>query len=282
MRKSVAPAISIASPDDIGFSRYPLPGKAHVDYWCDDEVFRHFIQHVVAPVPNPAPAPASALSVKVISFTVPYLSVAAITLAGTYLLYKATAGVLGIDRGTAELARNVCVLALALFAATASIRIPRLARKPWAWLLAFSLAAGAACLPLLTSAGFKDFLSRNSYGPVVLSAAGVMIPVMGWIGGVMVPRAGMGPMLAAGVAGIIAIIACTFAGHQLALWPVVGAGVIFLYLWWLAALVFDLSFVWHRYIRMNTGLEHTEELMTGRKANRNNAGRMTLCRRKLQ
>ena len=46
----------------------------------------------------------------------------------------------------------------------------------------------------------------------------------------------------------------------------IGAGIIFLYLWWLAALVFDLSFVWHRYIRMNTGLEHAEELMTGRKA----------------
>jgi hypothetical protein len=32
-------------------------------------------------------------------------------------------------------------------------------------------------------------------------------------------------------------------------WPVILAGVAFLYFWWLATLVFDLAFVWHRYIR---------------------------------
>ena len=35
---------------DIGFARYPLPGKAHNDYWNDAEVFGHFIQTVVKPV----------------------------------------------------------------------------------------------------------------------------------------------------------------------------------------------------------------------------------------
>ena len=32
-------------------------------------------------------------------------------------------------------------------------------------------------------------------------------------------------------------------------WPVLLSGAAFLYLWWLAALLFDLGFVWHRYIR---------------------------------
>ena len=32
-------------------------------------------------------------------------------------------------------------------------------------------------------------------------------------------------------------------------WPVLLCGVAFLYLWWLAALIFDLGFVWQRYIR---------------------------------
>jgi hypothetical protein len=32
-------------------------------------------------------------------------------------------------------------------------------------------------------------------------------------------------------------------------WPVMLAGALFLYLWWLAALVFDLAFVWQRYVR---------------------------------
>ena len=33
------------------------------------------------------------------------------------------------------------------------------------------------------------------------------------------------------------------------LWPVILASIAFLYLWWLATLIFDLAFVWHRYIR---------------------------------
>lgn len=34
-----------------------------------------------------------------------------------------------------------------------------------------------------------------------------------------------------------------------AVWPVLLSGAAFLYLWWLAALIFDLGFVWQRYIR---------------------------------
>lgn len=34
-----------------------------------------------------------------------------------------------------------------------------------------------------------------------------------------------------------------------AIWPVLLSGAAFLYLWWLAALIFDLGFVWQRYIR---------------------------------
>ena len=32
-------------------------------------------------------------------------------------------------------------------------------------------------------------------------------------------------------------------------WPVLLCGAAFLYLWWLATLVFDLAFIWHRYVR---------------------------------
>ena len=32
-------------------------------------------------------------------------------------------------------------------------------------------------------------------------------------------------------------------------WPVVLSAAAFLYLWWLAIILFDLTFVWHRYIR---------------------------------
>ena len=40
------------------------------------------------------------------------------------------------------------------------------------------------------------------------------------------------------------------------IWPVFVAGVAFLYLWWLGILVFDLAFMWHRYIRRSVAAEN--------------------------
>jgi hypothetical protein len=42
-------------------------------------------------------------------------------------------------------------------------------------------------------------------------------------------------------------------------WPVILAGAAFLYLWWLAILIFDLAFVWHRYIRRSTTNDRLRE-----------------------
>jgi hypothetical protein len=43
-----------------------------------------------------------------------------------------------------------------------------------------------------------------------------------------------------------------------ALWPLVLAAAAFLYLWWLGILIFDLAFVWHRYIRNSVALDHLQ------------------------
>jgi hypothetical protein len=40
-------------------------------------------------------------------------------------------------------------------------------------------------------------------------------------------------------------------GKQIVVWPIAVSMAAFIYIWWLAALVFDLVFVWHRYIRSN-------------------------------
>ena len=42
-------------------------------------------------------------------------------------------------------------------------------------------------------------------------------------------------------------------------WPVLLSGAVFLYLWWLAALLFDLAFVWQRYVRNSVANEHLKE-----------------------
>jgi hypothetical protein len=42
-------------------------------------------------------------------------------------------------------------------------------------------------------------------------------------------------------------------------WPVVMAGLAFLYLWWLATLIFDLAFVWQRYVRGSVAHDRLEQ-----------------------
>ena len=87
--------------DDFGFSRYPLPGKAHIDYWDDQEVFGHFIGEVVdvevghegKPEGKPGPTkphrpPTSRRWVSLVSNLVPYLLVAALLCGAVYLLHK--------------------------------------------------------------------------------------------------------------------------------------------------------------------------------------------------
>jgi hypothetical protein len=43
------------------------------------------------------------------------------------------------------------------------------------------------------------------------------------------------------------------------IWPVVLGGAAFLYLWWLAALIFDLGFVWARYVRSAKAIRRVRE-----------------------
>jgi hypothetical protein len=42
-------------------------------------------------------------------------------------------------------------------------------------------------------------------------------------------------------------------------WPVALSGAFFLYFWWLAALIFDLAFVWQRYVRNAVANERLKE-----------------------
>jgi hypothetical protein len=61
--------------------------------------------------------------------------------------------------------------------------------------------------------------------------------------------------------GGLALVAIAILNHVFAdtdhgpLWRVLVAILAFLYLWWLAALLFDLVFVWHRYIHHDVALK---------------------------
>ena len=87
------PAFEFEQKDDFGFSRYPLPGAAHNDYWSDEVVFGHFIQTVVGAPPAlgcdfTAPKWNRNLA-RIFSYVSPYLLAFLLLYGGTCLLAKA-------------------------------------------------------------------------------------------------------------------------------------------------------------------------------------------------
>jgi hypothetical protein len=93
-----------------------------------------------------------------------------------------------------------------------------------------------------------DFLRHM--GVIVLAAIPVLLSWFWW----RKPRHGRRLLIGSGVAVVALLVIFgvfeVLDGTQDApIWPVFVAGAGFLYLWWLGILVFDLAFMWHRYIR---------------------------------
>ena len=80
---------------------------------------------------------------------------------------------------------------------------------------------------------------------------------------------GMRPLLIPGGLAVTMIVLFRLLSEGSAasqpLWPLLLAGAAFLYLWWLAALLFDLVFVWHRYIRGSALQQRLHRLRKPRK-----------------
>jgi hypothetical protein len=128
VKKKLAPPVH-----DFGFSRYYFPGKAHNDYWGDNQVFGHFIQTVVYQneietgdanekdkympkeahlgkkrsgsessnqkknKPDYSNPPTTKGRACLISYCAPYLFLMALMFIGVYALYKAVKGSLAVD-----------------------------------------------------------------------------------------------------------------------------------------------------------------------------------------
>ncbi|MGO4814758.1 MFS transporter [Cupriavidus sp. 2MCAB6] len=262
---------------DYGFSRYWLPGKAHTDYWTDKEVFGHFIDNVVLgkDVKGPKSRPLRSF----VSTGVPYLLSFSLHLLAVFVLYKALAPVSKPEtpQPVSEfLTRSVFALACLLMGATAAARLPRLVKAKgkrtsawlrWRLLSLGMFALGAAICWLFLPTDVAQFLSPPSahiIGWIVspsdgarklaFIAAGACIAVSGWLVPRR-PRVGRRLLVLIGalLVGAIVTVRMWDAADQ-PFWPVVLAGALFLYAWWLAILIFDLAFVWHRYIRHSVAL----------------------------
>jgi hypothetical protein len=136
---------------DVEFSRYWLPGKAHVDYWKDVELFNHFIGNVMKPEPKKPPAvkkpratktpalpkvPGDRPWVPLVSACVPYLLVACLMIAAAFFLYKPINTALRTGKSPTsaqEMAVSVLGIGWLMIGFTAVVRIPRLT-KGFGWL----------------------------------------------------------------------------------------------------------------------------------------------------
>jgi hypothetical protein len=260
--------------DDYGFSRYPFPGKAHNDYWQDQRVFSHFIEEVVhkdTPPPKPAPPappPTSRWWTPVVSWMGPYLALLAVLFCAVFVLHKATDAYSLVDQvDVREVFGDILGITLLVAGLTVMVRIPRLSRR-WYWrLLGFVLFGLAiAAYPWLTcdtGGGFSACLSdelRLSHAGFGLVGLAIVVAMGSWIWSLLKPEHGMRALLIPGTLCTALYLFIHLRSLSLEkhgdLWPLFLAGALFAYLWWLSALLFDLVFVWHRYIRRSGELKY--------------------------
>jgi len=261
---------------DYGFTRYPFPGKAHVDYWTDRAVFGHFISTVVEadadetdgvdrtkaePLSSQPsgvgekrrevkPVPSSLRGNQWLSYVVPYVGVFALLFVAAYVLYKAvTEAMDGVAPQASSLifTRSVGLAAL-LYGATVVARIPRLTYSTFWRATSFAIAGLGAIVYMWSVRAVEAPLSQIPPGGITLGLA-ILVVLLAFAVSVKCPSWGLVPLMVIGTMAVGAIVAYHVKDSGGPIWPVFLATVAFLYLWWLAALLFDLVFIWHLYIR---------------------------------
>ena len=260
-------AFEFAPEHDYGFSHSWLPGKAHNDYWEDGEVFSHFIDDVVLDS-GKAKAPVRRKMVGYLSTAIPYCATLLIHLAAVFVLYKAIAFAFQREpmRDLLSTAWTVGLLGVALCCMTFAARLPRLVKPDqFRWMavcvLALAVMAGAVLwLPsgatgfgrLLIPSVLAELAGEELAGRLAVITAAILVSILaGWV----VPRRpkwSRRALLGTGMGAVAAVVVAQYVGMDgdaPRFWPVALAGALFFYLWWLGILLFDLSFIWHRYVR---------------------------------
>jgi hypothetical protein len=144
-------------------------------------------------------------------------------------------------------------------------RIPCLSRtlrlKAIAAFLFILFAFGYALL----SAGWPPAIGKSSALAIMLSIFAILFSIWAdrhtrflqrWPP-IRVFARGMRPLLIAGGLATGTLIFSRIRGsHGGNLWPLILSSAAFMYLWWLAAILFDLCFTWQRYVRLAVWQEY--------------------------
>lgn len=271
------PFFDFPRDNDVGFTRYPFPGKAHNDYWEDEGVFNHFLKTVMKlPHKQEWKIPESKGWWWVVSWILPYVLCLVLLGGGTYVLYKALSGIIEPAEPLGDLTRSVLGLALFIAGITVASRVPRLvAVGRWHVVSWGVFVFGVLAYWWIPSPKTHDvignalFVTTEPGGKVAMLAVGVLTAGVSSVLSKFYPSWGMRPLMSIGgaIAALIAVRCLWFPLvaydlGKLKLWPIALALLGFVYLWWLAALLFDLIFVWHRYIRSSSSpiMDHLRKL----------------------
>src|SRR6266542_3497136 len=281
---------------DNGFARYCLPGKAHNDYWADSAVFDHFIGSVIDMPAKPIPKPSDRFWPRPVAYLVSYGLVFLLLFAGIFFSMRSVssfnqeANLAALNaQGAAnapfatnahplsglELMRDSAGIAFLLVGMTVLARVPRLVdprlSSKWLWIALGIFATLASLFCQVTSEASRKAMARlpswalaiedaTELTVITVGLALVIALIAAWTG--RKRDVGSKPLL--GLAGSTAVTMVLLllkrdGSSQPSLWPVVLALAGFLYLWWVAILLFDLVFIWHRYIRFGVGPDRLEE-----------------------
>jgi hypothetical protein len=239
--------------DDYGFTRYPFPGKAHNDYWNDDKVFGHFIDEVVRGKRD-AKKPPTILWTFFVSRVLPYVLCLALLAGGTYILYSTLVATFFKSHSDfVPVLWDVSGITCLLAGVTVFSRMPRLDKIwPGDFFGVVALALGIYGYLTLVSRPTQTFLSTAFWVPNGIIFAFLIIGLIAAGLGKWQPQWGMTPLIGlGGVAAFLVFLTLLQKDHTAldrSLWALVLSNAAFLYLWWLSALVFDLVYIWHRFI----------------------------------
>ena len=269
---------------DHGFSRYCLPGAAHVKYWEDDVVFDHFIKSVVeTPDPKTQKKPEPPSTKKrawLVSNFLPYICIFALLFISVYFICKpihncksihtssdsnnikdlgksiSTSSGSNYSNNFLLLLRSVGGMAAIISGMTVMARIPRHTKRiRWyvGAVIIFALCASASYF--LLGKDVRRDINASFFGINYLTVAATISVIVAFIGNKF-PTARTKPLVVLGGTAIIwSVFQLTILrGYDNAIWPILIGGAIFLYGWWLSVLLFDLAFIWHRYIRSSQAL----------------------------
>ena len=272
--------------NDHGFTRYPLPGKAHIDYWTDDAVFGHFISEVVKEPPPDSKAarrtefeapPADLKVKKWLSYLLPYVGIAALLVVAVYIQFKAVIDAIDPKHetwtSTFQIFQGVIRTTMVIFGITVAARLPRLSRNPWLRFAGLCVGLATCWLYYVTApvpppspnGATNEFLGLPPGVPTAL--LGTCIIGLAYLFGVFLPSLGAIPLMIAASIGVVAKVVwhVKTVNDVGPIWPVFLTTALFLYLWWLAVLIFDLVVIWHWYIRNGTLLTRMDAIMGGKR-----------------